>query len=63
VMIGGQSGVSDHLTIGAGAHIAAKSGVIRDVEPSVVVGGYPAVTIKDWHRQTVAISRLTKKTG
>jgi UDP-3-O-[3-hydroxymyristoyl] glucosamine N-acyltransferase len=63
VMIGGQSGVSDHLTIGAGAHIAAKSGVIRDVEPSGVVGGYPAVTIKDWHRQTVAISRLTKKTG
>ncbi len=63
VMIGGQSGVSDHLSIGAGAHIAAKSGVIRDVEPSGVVGGFPAVAIKDWHRQTVAISRLSKRTS
>jgi UDP-3-O-[3-hydroxymyristoyl] glucosamine N-acyltransferase len=61
VMIGGQSGVSDHLSIGAGAHIAAKSGVIRDVEAASVVGGFPAVGIKDWHRQTVAIARLTKK--
>jgi UDP-3-O-[3-hydroxymyristoyl] glucosamine N-acyltransferase len=61
VMIGGQSGISDHLCIGAGANIAAKSGVIRDVEPSGVVGGFPAVAIKDWHRQTVAISRLSKK--
>ena len=63
VMIGGQSGVSDHLSIGAGAHIAGKSGVIRDVEPSSVVGGFPAVAVKDWHRQTVAISRLSKKTN
>jgi UDP-3-O-[3-hydroxymyristoyl] glucosamine N-acyltransferase len=62
VMIGGQSGVSDHLTVGAGANIAAKSGVIRNVEASGVVGGYPAVAIKDWHRQTIAIARLTKKT-
>jgi UDP-3-O-[3-hydroxymyristoyl] glucosamine N-acyltransferase len=61
VMIGGQSGLSDHLCVGNGARIAAKSGVIRDVEPSGVVGGYPAVPIKDWHRQTVAISRFSKK--
>jgi UDP-3-O-[3-hydroxymyristoyl] glucosamine N-acyltransferase len=61
VMIGGQSGVSDHLTVGAGANIAAKSGVIRNVEASGVVGGYPALAIKDWHRQTIAIARLTKK--
>ena len=63
VMIGGQSGVSDHLCIGTGAHIAGKSGVIRDVEPSSVVGGFPTVAIKDWHRQTVAISRISKKTN
>lgn len=62
VTIGGQSGVSDHLSIGAGVRIAGKSGVIRDIEPSAVMGGYPAVPIKDWHRQTVAISRLSKKT-
>jgi UDP-3-O-[3-hydroxymyristoyl] glucosamine N-acyltransferase len=62
VTIGGQTGLADHLTVGAGARIAAKSGVIRDIEPSAVIGGYPAVPIKDWHRQTVAIARLAKKT-
>jgi UDP-3-O-[3-hydroxymyristoyl] glucosamine N-acyltransferase len=61
VMMGGQTGVADHITIGARAQIAAKSGVIRDVEPDAVVGGYPAVPIKTWHRQTVEIARMLKK--
>jgi UDP-3-O-[3-hydroxymyristoyl] glucosamine N-acyltransferase len=61
VMMGGQTGVADHITIGARAQIAAKSGVMRDVEPDAVVGGYPAVPIKTWHRQTVGIARMLKK--
>jgi UDP-3-O-[3-hydroxymyristoyl] glucosamine N-acyltransferase len=61
VMMGGQTGVADHLTIGARAQIAAKSGVMRNVEPGTVVGGFPAVPIKDWHRQTTSIARLVKK--
>ncbi|KAB2941989.1 MAG: UDP-3-O-(3-hydroxymyristoyl)glucosamine N-acyltransferase [Hyphomicrobium sp.] len=61
VMMGGQTGVADHLTIGARAQIAAKSGVMRDVEPGAVVGGFPAVAIKSWHRQTIGIARLSKK--
>lgn len=61
VMMGGQTGVADHLTIGRGAQIAAKSGVMRDVAPGLVMGGFPAVPIKDWHRQTVGITRLSRK--
>ena len=61
VMMGGQTGVADHITIGRGAHIAAKSGVMRDIEAGAVVGGFPAVPIKTWHRQTVGIARLSKK--
>jgi UDP-3-O-[3-hydroxymyristoyl] glucosamine N-acyltransferase len=61
VMMGGQTGVADHLTIGSGAQIAAKSGVMRDVAAKTVVGGFPAMPIKDWHRQTVGISKLSKK--
>jgi UDP-3-O-[3-hydroxymyristoyl] glucosamine N-acyltransferase len=61
VMMGGQTGVADHLTIGRGAQIAAKSGVMRDVKPGAVMGGFPAVPIKDWHRQTVGIGRMSKK--
>jgi UDP-3-O-[3-hydroxymyristoyl] glucosamine N-acyltransferase len=61
VMMGGQTGVADHLTIGSGAQIAAKSGVMRNVAAKAVVGGFPAMPIKDWHRQTLGIARLSKK--
>ncbi|MTD93569.1 UDP-3-O-(3-hydroxymyristoyl)glucosamine N-acyltransferase [Hyphomicrobium sp. xq] len=61
VMMGGQTGVADHLNIGSRAQIAAKSGVMRDVAAGSVVGGFPAVGIKDWHRQTTSIARLSKK--
>lgn len=58
VMIGGQAAISDHLKIGAGARIAGKSAVMRDVEPGASVGGYPAVSIRLWHRQTAGLVRL-----
>ena len=60
VMMGGQVGVGDHLEVGARAKIAAKSGVMRNIAPSAVVGGYPAVAIKNWHRQTIGLARLFK---
>ncbi len=59
-MMGGQVGVGDHLKVGARAKIAAKSGVMRNVEPSAVMGGFPAVPIKNWHRQTIGLARLSK---
>jgi len=65
VMMGGQVGVADHLAIGAGAKIAAKSGVMRDVPAGMTVGGFPAVEIRQWHRQTMALSQKmrTKSSG
>jgi UDP-3-O-[3-hydroxymyristoyl] glucosamine N-acyltransferase len=61
VMMGGQVGVSDHLTVGAGARLAAKAGVTRDVAPGETVGGYPAMPVREWHRQTVALKKLARK--
>jgi UDP-3-O-[3-hydroxymyristoyl] glucosamine N-acyltransferase len=61
VMMGGQVGVSDHLTIGAGARLAAKAGVTRDVAAGETVGGYPAMPVREWHRQTVALKKLAAK--
>lgn len=58
VMVGGQAAISDHLVIGAGARIAGKSGVMRDVAPGTTVGGYPAVPLRQWHRQTAGLLRL-----
>ncbi|MFA5957649.1 UDP-3-O-(3-hydroxymyristoyl)glucosamine N-acyltransferase [Hyphomicrobium sp.] len=60
VMMGGQVGVGDHLKVGARARIAAKSGVMRNVEPAAVMGGFPAVSIKNWHRQTIGLARLSR---
>jgi UDP-3-O-[3-hydroxymyristoyl] glucosamine N-acyltransferase len=61
VMMGGQVGVNDHLHIGSGARIAGKSGVIRDVKEREAVGGYPAMPIRDWHKQTAAGLRLSQR--
>lgn len=58
VMMGGQVGISDHLHIGKGAKIAAKSGVIRDIAAGETVAGYPALPSRQWHRQTVALAKL-----
>ena len=63
VSLGGQAGLSGHLTLGDGAQVAAKGGVMKNVEPGVTVAGYPAVPIRDWHRQSVAVARLLKKKG
>lgn len=61
VMVGGAVSISDHLTIGSGAKIAGKSGVMRDVAPGEIVAGYPAVPVRQWHRQTAALARLVAR--
>ena len=58
VMIGGHAGIKDHLTIGSGAQIAGASGVIRDVGKGERVAGYPAIPVREWHRQTLGLRRM-----
>jgi UDP-3-O-[3-hydroxymyristoyl] glucosamine N-acyltransferase len=60
VMAGGQVGFAGHLRIGRGARIAAKSGVMRDIPDGATYAGFPALPVRDWHRQTVALTRLVK---
>jgi len=61
VMMGGQVGLADHLTIGAGAMLAAGSGLMRDVPAGQTWGGRPARPIKEWLRETAALAKMTKK--
>jgi len=63
VVLGGQTGLAGHIKIGSGARIAAQSGVMHDIPPGKTFGGSPAIPIQDWHRQTVMLSKLTKKRG
>lgn len=60
VIAGGQAGITGHLTIGDGVKIAAQAGIMSDLEAGNAYGGSPAVLIRDWHRQTIALNRLTK---
>lgn len=61
VMVGGAVSISDHLVVGSNARIAGKSGVARDVAEGETVGGYPAVPVRQWHRQTTFLARLRHK--
>ena len=59
-VLAGQVGLAGHIKIGAGAKIAAKSGIMSDIPAGASYGGYPAVPVVDWHRQTIALSRIIK---
>lgn len=61
VMIGGQVAVKDHVTVGSHARIAGRTGVMRDVAANESVAGLPAVPVREWHRQSVAIAKLGKR--
>ena len=61
VMIGGQAGISGHVTIGNMVKIAAQSGVSNDVPDGEMVGGYPAVSMVQWHKQTIFLRNMSKK--
>lgn len=60
VVMGGQSGVAGHLTVGAGAQIAGVSHVKDDVPPRARMVGTPAQPIRDWTRERMAVRRLVK---
>lgn len=61
VVAGGQVGFAGHLKIGTGAQIAAQSGLMEDVPAGATLMGSPAIGIKDFMRQTLAIRNLNKK--
>ena len=59
-MAGGQAGFAGHLTIGDGARIAAQSGVMRDIPDKMDMAGSPALSARDWHKQTVALKKMIR---
>lgn len=63
VQIGGQAGLTGHLTIGRGAKIAAGSGVFRDVPAGLTVCGAPAEPMKEFGRKVIALKKLAMRNG
>jgi len=59
VMLAGQVGLADHLTVGKGARVGAQGGVIGDIPAGATVSGYPARDHRAVLRQAAALARLT----
>jgi UDP-3-O-[3-hydroxymyristoyl] glucosamine N-acyltransferase len=56
--VAGQAGVADHVTIGDGAIIGARSGIAADVAPGEKLLGTPARPILQAKRIMLAEGRL-----
>jgi UDP-3-O-[3-hydroxymyristoyl] glucosamine N-acyltransferase len=56
--LGGSVGLAPHVTIGRGARVAARSGIMHDVPPGETWGGYPAKPSKQWMREVATLARL-----
>jgi UDP-3-O-[3-hydroxymyristoyl] glucosamine N-acyltransferase len=61
VKMGGRVGIADHTTVGDNATISAAAGVFRDIPAGENWGGVPAQSIKQWHREVIALKKLAKK--
>lgn len=60
VVLAAKVGVAGHLRIGTGARIGAMAGVMKNVPAGEEQLGAPAMPVKEFMRQVIALKRLTK---
>jgi UDP-3-O-[3-hydroxymyristoyl] glucosamine N-acyltransferase len=60
VVLGARVGLSDHVTVGEAAQLAASSGVHTDVPAGKRYGGVPAKPVQQWFREIVILSKLAR---
>jgi UDP-3-O-[3-hydroxymyristoyl] glucosamine N-acyltransferase len=58
-VLGGSVGLAPHVTIGRGARVAARSGIMHDVPAGETWGGYPAKPSRQWMREVSTLARLS----
>ncbi len=57
VAIGGQAGLSEHLSIGSHSTILAKCGVVENLPPQSRVAGFPARSAYAWNRHHMQLKK------
>ena len=58
VVMGGQSATAGHLTIGDQVMVAARGGIHNDQPKGAVLGGAPAIPIRQWGKCTAVFAKL-----
>ncbi len=58
VVMGGQAGIAGHLTLGDEVMVAARGGVHNDQPKGAVVGGAPAIPVRQWARSSAVFAKL-----
>ncbi len=58
VVMGGKSGTAGHQKIGNMCMVAAGSGIVGDLADGSVVGGRPAIPLKQWRKAATVFGRL-----
>ena len=58
VILAGQVGVADHVTLGDQVILAAQSGVIKSLAKPGMYGGSPAAPAMRWKRSVSVFSKL-----
>lgn len=58
VILAGQAGVAGHITIGAGARLAARGGAISSIPAGETWAGFPARPHRDFMRAQAALYRM-----
>jgi UDP-3-O-[3-hydroxymyristoyl] glucosamine N-acyltransferase len=61
VVMGGQSGTSGHIKVGAGAQIAGTAHPIKDVPPGAKIGGTPGRPLTQWAREMALVTRMAAR--
>ncbi len=60
VMLGGRVGIADHVSIGAGAQVAASSGLMHDIPAGERWAGLPAQPTREFFRELSLIRSLAR---
>jgi UDP-3-O-[3-hydroxymyristoyl] glucosamine N-acyltransferase len=60
VVMGGQSGLPDHMSVGDDSVVYAQSGITENIPPRELVGGSPAVPLRDALRREMSAKRLPR---